>query len=222
MFTTDEINGQLVEDIKAKGWQASFVSIERVKDLEAEIGARRQKGLLDPVLFDEYLASFDFACERRLIDARSLIIIGVPQPQVQVVFEVGHQSIPVIIPPTYAFSIDQLVIARLNSFFSFTSYHFKQVRLPEKLLAVRSGLAQYGKNNISYMPNLGSFYRPVVFISDIPCEADGWEAPTVMAQCEKCTACMKACPSGAISSERFQLHAERCLTFCNESKRDFP
>ena len=222
MFTTNEINGQLVEHIKKQGWQVTVVSITRVKDLETEIGDRRQKGLLDPVLFDEYLASFDFACEQRLADTRSLIIVGVPQPQVQVVFEVGHQSVPVIIPPTYAFSIDQQVAAHLGSFLSSTSYHFKKVRLPEKLLAVRSGLAQYGKNNISYIPNIGSFYRPVVFISDIPWGADGWEAPTVMAQCEKCTACMKACPTRAISSERFQLHAERCLTFCNESTRNFP
>ena len=222
MFTTNEINGQLVEHIKKQGWQGAIVSIGRVKDLETEIGSRRQKGLLDPVLFDKYLASFDFSCERRLADARSLIIVAVPQPQVRVVFETGHDSFPVMIPPTYACSIDQQVSAKLDSFLSSTSYHFKKVRLPEKLLAVRSGLARYGKNNISYIPDLGSFYRPVVFISNVPCEADSWREPTVMTECEKCTACLQACPTSAISSQRFQLHAERCLTFCNESTRDFP
>lgn len=222
MNTANEISGQLIKHIKKQGWQVTIVSIASVKDLETEIGARRQKGLLDPVLFDEYLASFDFACAHRLADAQSLIIVGVPQPQVRVVFETGRKPVSVIIPPTYAFSIDQQVAAKLDSFLSSNSYHFKKVRLPEKLLTVRSGLARYGKNNISYIPDLGSFYRPVVFVSDIPCEAGGWQEPSVMAECEKCTACIKACPTHAISTDRFQLYAERCLTFCNESTRDFP
>jgi epoxyqueuosine reductase len=222
MMKTDEIGGQLVEYIKKQGWQGTIVSITRVKDLETEIEDRHKKGLLDPVLFDEYLASFDFACEHRLANARSLIVVGVPQPQVKVIFEMGQRSVPVMIPPTYAFSIDQQVSARLDSFLSSTAYHFEKVRLPEKLLAVRSGLARYGKNNISYIPDLGSFYRPVVYVSDIPCEADGWREPSVMTECETCTACAKACPTNAISTDRFQLHAERCLTYCNESTRDFP
>ena len=222
MMTTDKISGQLIQHIKKLGWHGTLVSIARVKDLETEIEGRCQKGLLDPVLFDEYLASFDFACKQRLADARSLIIVGVPQPQVRIVFKTEHDSFPVMIPPTYASSIDHQVIAALDQFLSSQSYHLKKVRLPEKLLAVRSGLARYGKNNISYIPDPGSFYRPLVFVSDVPCEADGWREPAVMAECEKCTACMKACPTDAVSSERFQLHAERCLTFCNESTRDFP
>jgi epoxyqueuosine reductase len=78
-----------------------------------------------------------------------------------------------MIPPTYASSIDQKVIATLDQFLSSNSYHLKAVRLPEKLLAVRSGLAQYGKNNISYIPDVGSFYRTVVFVSNVPCESVG-------------------------------------------------
>ena len=84
MNTANEISGQLIKHIKKQGWQVTIVSIASVNDLETEIGARRQKGLLDPVLFDEYLASFDFACARRLADAQSLIIVGVPQPQDEV------------------------------------------------------------------------------------------------------------------------------------------
>ena len=87
---------------------------------------------------------------------------------------------------------------------------------------MRSGLAQYGKNNITYVKGSGSFHRPVVFISDFPCEADSWGEPTVMGQCEKCSACVKACPTAAVGSDRFLLHAERCLTFLNEWPKDFP
>ncbi len=43
-----------------------------------------------------------------------------------------------------------------------------------------------------------------------------------MEPCETCSACMKACPAKAIGSDRFLLHAERCLTFHNERACDFP
>jgi epoxyqueuosine reductase len=79
-----------------------------------------------------------------------------------------------------------------------------------------------GKNNITYVKRSGSFYRPVVFISDVPCEADSWGEPAVLGHCENCSACMKACPTDAIGSDRFLLHAERCLTYLNERPKDFP
>jgi epoxyqueuosine reductase len=110
----------------------------------------------------------------------------------------------------------------LEAYLASEGYRLKKVRLPEKLLAVLSGLAQYGKNNITYVKGAGSFHRPVIYISDFPCEADSWGEPTVIEQCEKCNACMKACPTAAIQSDRFLLHAERCLTFHNERSNDFP
>jgi epoxyqueuosine reductase len=33
---------------------------------------------------------------------------------------------------------------------------------------------------------------------------------------------VKACPTAAVGSDRFLLHAERCLTFLNERPKDFP
>ncbi len=210
------------ERIEKHGFRGKIISIEHVRELETEIMNRYQKGLLDPDLYDAYLASFDFACQHKLADARSLIIVCVPQPQVRVVFKWGNHSFPAIIPPTYSLSTDQQVADLLDSFFSSTKYHFKKVRLPDKLLAVRSGLAQYGKNNITYVKGMGSFHRPVAFISDYPCVEDCWRNATVLEHCEKCSACRKACPTNAIESDRFQLYAERCLTFFNESTRDFP
>ena len=38
--------------------------------------------------------------------------------------------------------------------------------LPMKLLAVRSGLAKYGKNNICYINGIGSFTRLEAFYTD--------------------------------------------------------
>jgi epoxyqueuosine reductase len=183
---------------------------------------RYQKGLLDADLYDAYLASFDFACQQKLTDARSLIIITIPQPQIQVTFLRQNKSYPVVIPPTYYSAVDNDVADFLKAVFELQGYQLQNVRLPEKLLAVRSGLARYGKNNITYVKGMGSFQRPVVFISDCPCEQDSWGEATVLEHCENCSACMKACPTDAIVSDRFQIYAQRCLTFHNEASKPFP
>jgi epoxyqueuosine reductase len=212
----------LHESIQKQGFQCKIVSIDHVKELQREIEALVTKGLLDKELYDAYLASFDFECQRKLAGARSLIILSIPQPQVRVTFALKDQSYPVIIPPTYYFSVDAQVAGHLEAHLGPQGYRLRKVRLPQKLLAVRSGLAQYGKNNITYVKGSGSFYRPVVFISDFPCEADNWGQPAILEPCENCSACMKACPTNAIGSDRFLLHAERCLTFHNERACDFP
>jgi epoxyqueuosine reductase len=217
-----QLNSALFERTGKQGFQVKIVSIEHVGDLETEIMTRYQKGLLDPDLYDAYLASFDFACHQKFKDARSLIVVSVPQPQVKVTFFREDKSYPVVIPPTYYFAIDNDVADLLKADLEPQGYQLQKVRLPDKLLAVRSGLAQYGKNNITYVKGMGSFQRPVVFISDYPCEEDSWGKATVLEHCENCSACLKACPTNAIVSDRFQLYAERCLTFHNERSEAFP
>jgi epoxyqueuosine reductase len=221
-MSSPPLSRALYKSIEKQGFQGQIVSIAHLRELQKDIETHHKKGLLDKELYDAYLASFDFECQRKFAGANSLIIISVPQPQVRIMFVREDKSYPVIIPPTYNFSGDDQVAALLEAHLGPQGYRLQKVRLPQKLLAVRSGLAQYGKNNITYVKNSGSFHRPVVFISDFPCEADSWGEPTVMGQCEKCSTCVKACPTAAVGSDRFLLHAERCLTFLNERPKDFP
>ena len=208
--------------LEKQNLKIKIVSIEHIGELETEIMTRYRKGLLDPDLYDTYLASFDFSCQQKLKGARSLIIATIPQPQIKVVFHRKEMPYPVVIPPTYYFAIDNYVANLIKDELEPQGYKLQKVRLPDKLLAARSGLAHYGKNNITYIEGLGSFHRPVVFISDYPCENDNWKEAGVLDKCESCSACLKACPTKAIGSDRFQLHAERCLTYFNENIREFP
>jgi epoxyqueuosine reductase len=96
------------------------------------------------------------------------------------------------------------------------------VRLPLKALAVRSGLADYGRNNIAYIQGLGSFFQLAAFYSDLPCEGDTWREPQMMEICQKCDACLRKCPTQAILPDRFLIRAEKCLTFHNERGPEYP
>lgn len=43
----------------------------------------------------------------------------------------------------------------------------------------------------------------------------------MLPRCETCVACLRRCPTGAIATDRFLLHAERCLTYHNEREGAF-
>jgi epoxyqueuosine reductase len=101
-------------------------------------------------------------------------------------------------------------------------YNVAKTTLPLKLLSGRSGLVQYGRNNVGYVSGLGSFLQIVAYYSDMPCEEDSWQDPAMLQACENCDLCRRACPTGAIPSDRFLLRAELCITYHNEKKGDIP
>lgn len=96
--------------------------------------------------------------------------------------------------------------------------------LPHKRLAVRSGLAEYGRNNICYVDGMGSLIKLFVFISDKPCNEDyTWLEVKNMDICNTCNLCRGNCPTGAILAERFLIDNEKCLTAINENgTKPFP
>ncbi len=98
------------------------------------------------------------------------------------------------------------------------NYHFFfDYWLPQKRLAVRSGLAEYGRNNICFVDGMGSLISLFVFISDMPYDKDyTWREVKNMDVCETCNLCLSSCPTGAILTNRFLIDNEKCLTSMNE------
>jgi epoxyqueuosine reductase len=176
------------------------------------------------MVFRRWLADFVFSPPGSLPEARSLIVVAVPDPQVCFTFTWNEKRIPLIVPPTYLHwrRVHQQAEDDLAEILEPQGYRVARAALPKKLLAARSGLAAYGKNNIAYVPGMGSFHRLVAFYSDFPCQQDDWQEPKMMERCEKCVACLRHCPTGAIAAERFLLRVERCITFHNEKPSDVP
>jgi epoxyqueuosine reductase len=210
----ENITSSVYELLKKNGFKGKIVSIEHIEELQTEIETQYQNGYLDEKLYDDYLANFDFKLTDSFPEARSLIIVTAPQPQVRVSFRWQGQVYPCIIPPTYSFTTDKQIKDCLEKLLNPEGYHLEIKKLPEKLLSVR--------NNITYVPGMGSFHRPVVFASDLPCLEDNWRESSTLKTCNGCTACMDACPTGAMASDRFLLYAERCITFHNEQREKFP
>ncbi len=209
-------------ELAKRGYQCKIISSDHIHDLQAEIESQYHQGLFDEEFYTAELAGFDFKIADRLAGSKSLIIVAAPQPQVRVTFNRQGESYHCIIPPTYSYETDRQIQDLLEHQLKPAGFQVKKVNLPWKLLAVHSGLAQYGKNNITYVNGMGSYHRLVAFISDFPGAEDHWQAPRVLERCENCKACMKACPTGAITADRFLLNGERCLTFHNERRGEFP
>jgi len=215
---------KLFLDLTQRGYRGRIVSVRHLQDLQEEIGGHRGRGLFDEEFYQEYLSWFEFKVPESLPGARSLIIIAVPSPQSQAIFKWNGESRALIIPPTYVRykETTKMVEDYLRSILSPEGYNVASARLPLKLLAVRSGLGQYGKTNICYVPGMGSFLQLVAVYSDLPCREDSWQDAQVMKRCQSCDACRLKCPTGAIPSDRFLLRAERCIPFHNEKQGDIP
>lgn len=206
------------------GYQWRTVSIHHLPELKEDIEGRYRQGLLDTEFYQQRLAWFDFRIPDNLPEAKSMIVVAVPRPQSQAVFTWNGKTHALILPPTYVHykGTRKRVEALLAKILSTRGYHVGRTALPLKLLAVRSGLGYYGRNNICYVTGMGSFLQLVAVYSDLPCHEDTWREAQMMERCQHCQACLHGCPTGAIRSDRFLLNAERCIVFHNEKPGEIP
>jgi epoxyqueuosine reductase len=218
----DETAGLICSKLEGKGYRGTMLPIEHVAQLKYEIEECLSQKKIDAGLYEKYLSSFKFDATASLPKACSIIITAAPQPQRKVTFHFNGQTYPVIIPPTYYADTDKQIRKMLQNILDSNDYQLYPAALPLKLLAVCSGMAKYGKNNIAYVEGLGSFIRLKAFLSDMPTDRGEWLEPQVMKECDRCKACLKECPTRAIVLDRFLIHAERCITFLNEWGEEFP
>ena len=78
----------------------------------------------------------------------------------------------------------------------------------ERYWAVQAGIGTYGRNRQLILPGSGThFFLGELFI-DV--ETD-YDAPLQQSLCNNCNACIRSCPTGALSENNFD--ARRCLSY---------
>jgi epoxyqueuosine reductase len=159
----------------------------------------------------------------KLPEAKTILVIAMPQFITRVTFRKQGKVFAASIPPGYLTRADESRAEKiLKNVLENNGNKIVRARLALKTLAVRSGLAKYGRDNISYVPGMGSFLRLIAFYTDYPCEGDNWQEASMMKACEYCALCRETCPTRCIPSDRFLIHAENCVTYFNEEETDFP
>jgi len=201
-----------------EGCHARAISVSHLDEIRRDLDILHADGFIDESLFQERLKHFTYEIPNELPDAKFIVVAAVPQPMYTLTFHRRGTSFPVILPPTYADgdATDAQVKGQLISAMGDRQFRLCRTALPLKTLATRSGLASYGRNNITYIGKFGSFHRLTAFYTDYPFADDHWQERQTLPTCGLCTACVDACPTNAIVGDRFLVRAERCLCYINE------
>jgi epoxyqueuosine reductase len=219
----EEILSTLTSEFGKLRARFRIVSINHLRDLRKEIEERRHNGNISGRFYAEQLGFLRFEQPDVPPSAKSIIVIAIPQRITLVEFRPGGKGCRVIIPPTYVYTeVRETCRSILSRVLQGTDSKIARVSLPLKLLAVRSGLGKYGRNNICYVEGMGSFHRLEAFYTDYPFSVDNWQKKEMLDSCADCSICLQVCPTQCISTERFLIDAERCLTRFNEMEGDFP
>jgi epoxyqueuosine reductase len=199
------------------------VSVAHVEELKEELQHWKQGGIIGKRFYEQNYGFFEFGIPKMPIQPQSIIIIAIPQGIISLAWHHHSKTYQVVLPPTYRFSsVRARCLDLLIKVFQGEGCSAMRAALPVKLLAVRSGLGKYGRNNLCYVEGMGSFARLEAFYTDYVFPNDDWQEKKPLERCARCTLCMNACPTRCIPSERFLVHADQCLTYFNEFEDPFP
>ena len=207
-------------------YKFSSISVEHFPELQGHIdGLKEKRQLSDHETYLNYISELGFTIPEPFPEAKSLIVMAVSDPVMNINFHYKGVKKEVTLAPGYissGYTVD--TITELVKTEIIKDIHAKVQmtgNVHQKLSAVRSGLAKYGRNNITYVEGMGSYHRLYSFLTDAEMP-DNLTEMSMLDQCEGCRICMNSCPHGCITEKNFVINAGRCLTLYNELKGEFP
>jgi len=215
----------VLEELETQGIQALVVPVERLGEVEGRAAEAMAGAGFAPDAVTRIVSDFAAGMPDTPRPTRSVVIAAVARPLTSANLTWRGEKHTIPVPPHYAGyrAVPRAIARKVDELLRPAGFGATFHEPPLKTLAACAGLARYGRNNITYVAGLGSWIQLAACVSDAPPPGDAsWGEPQVLDRCERCTACLRACPTGAIGGDRFVLHTERCLTWHNESDDPFP
>jgi epoxyqueuosine reductase len=209
------------DDAFVNGEKTKIIPINKLLKLKNEIDHFKQDHELNS--FQKWIVNDLYRFDIPLVEfsIKSIILIAIPHPfYAEVKFVKNKKKYNFLSLVMSDFEKTEKVLSQILLAEKYNAILAQN--LPLKRLAVQSGLSVYGRNNICYINGMGSNFSFVAYFSDVPCTDEYWTDLAIASICEKCNACLRNCPTGAIQKNRFLIDNERCLSYWNESSRPFP
>ena len=198
-----------------------IVSVNRLHELKSDIEHFKIENQLNN--FQKWIVNdlYSFEVPKADFDIQSIVIIAIPHPAYAKVAFIRNGKCYYF--PSPIMSDFGNTDRYLNHFMAKHGLHTRPAfKLPLKRLAARSGLSVYGRNNITYVDGMGSFFSYLACYTDLPCDEDDWTDMKQADMCTDCTLCLTSCPTKAIGHDRFLIDNTKCLSFLNESPEELP
>jgi epoxyqueuosine reductase len=214
-----------MDDLADEGVRARAVPAGRLDDVRARVSRALDDADLPSAVAAAVADDIAFALPKDHRTWRSVVVFALARPLTRATLTWHGREHTVPVPPHYAGygAVPRAIARRVDELLRPAGFAAAHCEPPLKTLAACAGLARYGRNTIAYVDGLGSWLQLGACVADAPPPDDAlWGEPQVLERCERCTACLRACPTGALSGGRFLLHTERCLTYHNESRAPLP
>lgn len=211
--------------LDAAGFEYRLAPLSVAGELAEILADALDKGEVTQSFLDEYRQSLTFSCPPEVGEPQALIVTALRSPNVKVRFQLESGPFDAVIPSTYLYTEARIkALDALRSALEPAGYHVAGARIPVKLLAVRTGLARYGRNNVTYVKNMGSFARLDAYCTDAPLAVEDFKGKGSwrLSSCPPCRNCHHVCPTGCIPYDGKIIDAERCLTYYNEHEGEWP
>jgi epoxyqueuosine reductase len=206
---------ELRELAYAQGFSAcGFAAAEELTEAGRIATERTQAGLMDGLpWYTEERVRQAADPRRTLPDARAIVALAFPYAHPTDEAPVGPARGRVA---AYALGPDyhQLLRERMQPLLALLKAHGHRARtfvdhgrLLERAVAERAGIGWFGKNTNILTVAEGSWVLLAEIVTDAPLPPD----PPLKKSCGQCTACIPACPTGALTP--YALDNRRCISF---------
>ena len=204
-----------------------ILSLKYLETMKEDIAKlKREKKLSNYEFFQRAMQRRDLDKPANFPEAKYLIILARFRKLAIINFHYYGKKFEIMIPPDFHEDgitnedVEKVVQKHIIKKTGYKIVETEKIHL--KLAAVRSGLAKYGRNNISYVDGMGSFLTLSAYFTDYDFHDETIHEISMMDRCKKCTICLNKCHTKAIRKEDFVIDAGKCITIYNEHPGEFP
>ena len=219
---------RVVDPSQIPTYKYRTLPITRFPALQTEFDRVRQSGTISRArTFVDQVSPLGFRVPADFPAAKSVVVVAAFVKPMYVNFHLDGSAYRILVPPQYYRDdmnsgalksvVEKDIVQKVGSRVVDISE-----RVPLKLLAARSGLGYYGRNNLIFVEGMGSYNLLYAFLTDEQFPEDGWSQLEVLDRCRRCDHCDRICPTGSILRSNFVIDVDKCLTLYNEHPGAFP